>query len=329
MAKRKRLGPAVITGQGGDAALTQTLETQTPPIARVAGEAAAEAAVRELSDELANALAEGRMVQDIALDDIDEMHLSRDRIVAVASELEALIASIQARGQQMPIEVVDLGADQNPRYGLISGWRRLTALKALRQRTNAPQFETVRAVLRQPQGAADAYLSMVEENELRVGLSYYERAQVAARASDFDVFDGSADAVQALFPTASKAKRSKINAFVRVFRVLDPVLKFPDTIPERLGLRIAKALDAGQGGLLYDGLREVPSDTPADEHARLEKLLGLKTGSKDTNRVAQASFPGDVSLTRSRGTLKLSGAGVDATLERELTDWLRERQKDR
>lgn len=334
MAKRRRLGPAVITGQeagqGTEQTLTRPVEpVSAPPIARVAGDAATEAAARELADELANARAEGRLVQDIPLDQIDETHLTRDRIAADPGELDALAASIAARGQQMPVEVVDKGADQTPRYGLISGWRRLAAIRRLAGQGGDTAPATIRAVLRRPDSAAEAYLSMVEENELRVGLSYYERAQVAARATDLGVFDSANEAVQGLFPTASKAKRSKINAFVRVFRVLDPVLRFPEAIPERLGLRIAKALDAGQGGRLYAALQEVPGADAASEQARIDKVLGSKTGSNPPNRVAQASFPGGVELTRARGALKLSGKGVDDALLRDLQTWLAERQKDR
>ncbi|MBY4895373.1 ParB N-terminal domain-containing protein [Rhodobacteraceae bacterium N5(2021)] len=335
MAKRKRLSPAMIAGQGTDQALTGALDPiSNPPIARVAGDAASHAAVQELADELTRARVEGRLVQDIALDQIDETHLTRDRIATDASDMAALEASIEARGQQMPIEVVDLRGSseavahgtQAKRFGLISGWRRLAAIKRLADR-DPDRFTTVRAVLRRPDTAAEAYLSMVEENELRVGLSYYERAQVAARASDMGVFEGSAEAVQNLFPTASKAKRSKINAFVRLFRVLDPVLTFPEAIPERLGLRLAKALDAGQGALLYKALSAVRAETAQEEQARIEKVLQANSGSKTPNRVVHASYPGGVELSQTRGGLKLSGPGVTAELQRDLETWLAARQK--
>lgn len=327
MAKRRRLGPAVITGSGENQGLTGTIEPMAPPpIARVAGEAATEAAARELADELTRARAEGRLVQDLALDQIDEAHLTRDRIAVEAKDMAALEASIEARGQQMPIEVVDLGVDQTPRYGLISGWRRLAAMRSLAARTpDSPA--TICAVLRRPEGAAEAYLAMVEENELRVGLSYYERAQVAARASDMGIFDGTSEAVQSLFPTASKAKRSKINSFIRVFRVLDPVLTFPSAISERLGLRLAKALDAGQGRALYAGLQAGgPFADSAGEQARIERLLREKSGSVPVDRVESSAYPGGVMLSGSDRVLTLKGEGVDAALRRDLDAWLQERQ---
>jgi hypothetical protein len=315
-------------GQGEETGSNGPVEpVRSPPIAQIAGSAASEAAARELADEIAAARAEGRMVQEIALDQIDETYLTRDRIVADAAELAALKGSIAARGQQMPVELVDLGRDATPRYGLISGWRRMAALKALHADTGEARFATARAVLRRPDTAAEAYLSMVEENELRVGLSYYERAQVAARATDLGVFETSQDAVLGLFPTASKAKRSKINSFVRIFRVLDPVLAFPDQIPERLGLRLAKALDAGQGAKIYTGLQEGgPFPDPAAELARIEKILAIKTGSKPHNRVEKSTYPGGVTLSGAKRALTLKGPGVDATFRRDLEAWLTDRQ---
>jgi hypothetical protein len=35
----------------------------------------------------------------------------------------------------------------------------------------------------------EAYLAMVEENEIRVGLSFYERARIVARAAEAGVFE--------------------------------------------------------------------------------------------------------------------------------------------
>ena len=50
---------------------------------------------------------------------------------------------------------------------------------------------------------------MVEENEIRVGLSYYERARIVAKAVAQGVFETEKQALQRLFHTASRPKRSK------------------------------------------------------------------------------------------------------------------------
>ena len=132
-------------------------------------------------------------------------------------------------------------------YGLLSGWRRLAALKALHAETGDPRFATVQALVRRPETAADAYVAMVEENEIRLGLSQYERARVAARAAARGVFADEEAALRALFATASRPKRSRIRAFVALYHGLDAALSFPAAIPERLGLALVERLREGRG----------------------------------------------------------------------------------
>ena len=132
MAKRRRLTP-VGEDWGSDEGLTASLEPKVAlsagliapaPIARVAGDAATTAAFEAVSDELRRARVEGRLVQALPLTAVQDDYLVRDRILAEDEDLAALMASLRARGQQTPIDVVDLGGG---RYGLISGWRRLSA----------------------------------------------------------------------------------------------------------------------------------------------------------------------------------------------------------
>lgn len=314
----------------------------SPPIAQVAGEAASASAFADLAEEVARAREEGRLIQALALDAIDEAHLVRDRLAADEDELESLIQSIRTRGQQNPIEVVALGQG---RYGLISGWRRLTALRRLRDEVPGDaRFATIQAVLRRPDTAADAYLAMVEENEIRVGLSYYERARIVARAAELGVFPDAAAALSALFASASRAKRSKIGSFLRLHAALDDRLRFAAAIPERLGLSVVKALDADPGFLarLRDRLRKTPPAGPSDELAALESALhGRGTGADKSLPPAVASKPvravpvaideapvetvtRDISITAAPGRLVLEGPGVTSLLQARLTRWLQE-----
>lgn len=125
--------------------------------------------------------ADSLWVQRLLLDSLDADYLVRDRIALDDDELQTLITSLRKRSQQTPVEVV---AIPDGRYGLISGWRRLTALRHLHSETGDAGFGTVLALIRQPEGASDAYLAMVEENDTLVGLSYYERARIAAHAAE-------------------------------------------------------------------------------------------------------------------------------------------------
>ena len=217
----------------------------------------------EMAETLRRARDEGRMVLELPLDAIAPDHLARDRLPAEDAEAVALRESLRLHGQRMPIEVTPL-AGALP-YGLISGWRRLEALKALHAETGEARFATVQALVRRPETAADAYVAMVEENEIRVGLSQYERARVAARATERGVFESEKAALLALFATASRPKRSRIRAFLEIYHALDGSLRFPAQLPERLGLALVERIRAGGGRAHGGGARR---GRPADAGGR-------------------------------------------------------------
>lgn len=285
MAKRRRLTPA----QGDYLGAAGTLETKAwagpppqvrpglepsalAPIAQVAGEASAAAALAEVSGALAEARAEGRLVQRLPLDAVEIDYLVRDRLGIDVEEMAALVESIRLHGQRTPIEVTEIAPG---RFGLISGWRRLTALRQLAGETGEARYQAVLALLRRPETAGAAYVAMVEENEIRLGLSYYERARIVGRAVEQGVFADDRSALQALFAAASRAKRSKIGSFLRLWRALDGSLRFPAAIPERLGLGLAHRLeeDADFPARLSRDLAARPPGTAEEELARLAAAL--------------------------------------------------------
>ncbi|WP_103336417.1 ParB/RepB/Spo0J family partition protein [Pseudotabrizicola formosa] len=340
MAKRRRLtsSPFLAEDSGSDRAQNGPLEIKAflrpglgapAPIAQVVAEASAQAALTELSDAMARARAEGRLVLRLALDQIDCDHLMRDRIGLDEEELAPLMTSLRSHGQRTPVEVVELSSG---RFGLISGWRRIQALTRLFAETGEPRFAEVQALLRQPGSAQEAYVAMVEENEIRLGLSYYERARIAARAVDAGVFETEKQALQRLFASASRSRRSKIGSFVSLYRLLDEVLRFPAALPERLGLALAQALDQrpAEAQALVEGLAADPAPDPAGEQARLAAFVSRKTGSEPAKpRVLPPSVkemrPGvflEVSGGWSRPVLTLSGPRVDPDFRDALERWL-------
>ncbi|WP_419739430.1 ParB/RepB/Spo0J family partition protein, partial [Ruegeria sp.] len=326
MAKRKRLTPARAdfqsAGTPGTAPETKSMfppVQSAPPIAQVAGDTALQAAVDDLSAEIRIARVEGRLVQQVPLTAIEEAHLVRDRIAVDGEEMSALVESIRARGQQTPIEVVQLSED---RFGLISGWRRLTALKALHAETGEDRFATVQALLRRPESASDAYLAMVEENEIRIGLSYYERARIVARAVEQGVYPDEGSALRGLFATASRAKRSKIGSFIPIYHALDEELRFAAAIPERLGLALSKALRGNLklGKRIAQSLRNAPPEN-SDAEARVIAGLIAKAERKDRLQVPaaedgvdQSEVVGGIRIkpTDQGQKLVLSGPSLDA-----------------
>lgn len=294
---------------------TLTRLSAAPPIAAEAASSSREAALAEMSAELEAARAEGRMVLDLSLDAIEVDHLARDRILAQDEAFEALKTSIAEHGQRTPIDVAHLGEG---RYGLISGWRRLEALRAL-------QAPTVRALARPPAEASQAYIAMVEENEVRLGLSYYERARIALQAVERGVYPSEKVALLALYATASRAKRSRIRSFVEVVRALDGVLAFPTALGERLGLKLAEALQGPGQKAIVAGLRKATFETAEAEQAEIARLIAAPPKAPAPAKPGPYDFQlPNLSLSQARKgkrlTVTLEGAEVDETLQRALHD---------
>lgn len=336
MAKRKRLTPARPEMFAQEAAASapdnpMTSPTSplpratTPPIADMAGSAAAEAAAAELADTLRNAREEGRLVLSLPRAEVDISYMVRDRLSVDETEMDTLVESIRARGQQTPVELVAL---PDGRYGLISGWRRMTALERLSAETGDARYDTVLALLRKPEQSADAYVAMVEENEIRVGLSYYERARVAMRTVEQKVFVSEKAALLRLFHAASRPKRSKIGSFITVVRALDGALSCPEKLPERLGLELARRLEADDqlGARLRSALGQAGAGSAEEEQAVIAAVL------KQEDPAAQAApakpdavrevAPGVHLKTHRNGSLTLSGPGVDEALRARILAWL-------
>jgi len=347
MAKRKRLTPPVaqdvahapemkgmftaapagqvpVSHRNG---LAPSTISRTAPIADMAGAAAAQAALEEVSAELSAARAEGRLIHKLRTIDVDPAHLMRDRVEIDAEDLRTLMTSIRTRGQQTPIEVLETGPD---RYGLISGWRRLAALARLHEETEDPQFAYVQALIRRPLNAHEAYVAMVEENEVRIGLSYYERAQIVARTVEAGVYPNTKKALQTLFASASRAKRSKIKSFLPIVEKLSSVLSHPAAIGERFGLDLAKHLEDAEAvaslrATLQAGLDAGPAPTAEAEQALIAQVLGdAPETTVPATRSARSDIPKgeDIApglrMVRSRSRLSLIGPGVTDALEDRL-----------
>ena len=324
MAKRRRLDPI----PQADLPASEQKSALPPlgaPIARVAQETAREAAFEELRSALTEARAEGRLIQKLPLDAVQLDHLLRDRIALDEEALVPLMESLRARGQQVPIEVTALGGG---RFGLISGWRRLLALQALHAETGEDRFARVLALVRRPEGGAEAYVAMVEENEIRAGLSFYERARIVMRAVEAGVYPTEKAALQGLFATASFAKRSKVKSFIGVVEALDGALAFPARIPERTGLALAKALSTDPGfAARARAALTPPAPTPEAEAAVLAGLLRRpKSVRQDTESDETVSVVEDmreeVRVTIEPGQILLTGPGATPDLARRVRLWL-------
>ena len=329
MAKRRRLiAPDASTLNAiEDGFAAKPLETKSmiPPIAQVAGEAAALAAMEQVTDRAALIAAEaeaakyhvaqtaGLVAEHIALGEIDEDHIRRDRMVANPTEMEELETSLRTSGLRTPIEVVKTPDG----YGLISGFRRLQAFKTLAQENI--YFEKIPAFVRPGYASADAYINMVEENEIRSDLTPYERGRISVLAVGQGAFNSVADAVDALFASVSKAKRSKVRSFALIHEILGDLLKFPANLSEKNGLKLASGLRNNNG----EDLRRVLGDvTPTDsrsEWASIEAWLdGVATPANPT--VNKGGRPTEVkrlpqSVMEAGGTLQVTLSADGAKFE--------------
>jgi len=320
---RRRLSPLPATD---DAPVTRL--NPGAPIAAQAASASRESALEEIAAEMEDARASGRMVLDLPLDAIDIDHLARDRVaVAEDEDLAALKASIAAHGQRQPIEVTP--KDGKGQHGLISGWRRLTALQALAEETGDAKFATIRALVRQPGDAGAAYVAMVEENEVRLGLSYFERARIAALAVKRGVFATEKQALLALYATASRPKRSRIRSFLTIVHTLDGVLAFPTALGERLGLKLAEALQGPDKGAITAQLRRARPETAEAEQALIARLIAPEPSKHRSPEPRETDLGRALKIRASRKgrtlTVKLTGEAVngdlEAALHAELARW--------
>ena len=170
---------------------------------------------------------------------------------------------------------------------------------------------------------------MVEENEIRLGLSHYERARIVALSADRGVFENERAALRALFGNVSRAKRSKIGSFLAVYRALDAQLRFPHALGERLGLRLATLVseDTAAARAQRRALEKANADTPEAEQRALERAL---TPPKAAPEPTPETAPGITVGAKRKGQglqVTLTGPRVDADLHRAILDLVETWQK--
>ena len=289
-----------------------------------------------VSEAMARLRAEGRLILDVPIDRIARDHLIRDRAALDPEELRVLAKSIFSHGQRTPIELTELPAGSAQPFGLISGWRRVCALEMLHRQTGDARFANVLAIIRRPKDSADAYVSMVEENEVRLGLSYYERARIAAKATELGVFETEKRALLTLFDSASRAKRSRIRQFLYIYHALDGKLAYPDAIGERLGLSVAMALKERPEAEadLQDLITAVEGQSAEAEADALTRFVAEEAQrNAPTQPSRQRKGPvadetiGDLRLRLYKGRIVISGKAADEELYEALRETLANRTR--
>lgn len=329
------------------------------PIAQVAAESAALGGVggvdmraeraRDQADaqRLRDAEGKGLLIVELPLEQIDESAMIRDRMTVDEESMEELRQSIAASGLRLPIEVFEMASPdgRGARYGLLSGYRRLHAVRALRHKTQDTKYARIRTLIRPSTQAGNAFVAMVEENEIREDLSHFERGRIAVIAADQGAFANVEDAVNRLFATGSKAKRSKVRSFALIFEELGDLLRFPEALTEKRGLQLAAALRDGGEGRLRKTLSDSVAANADQEWQLLEATIAAidapprdssKGGRPRRGVQAPAGWDGAPTLRTRNGitircgrdgnahVLRLEGAGVSEELIAHLMVQLQE-----
>lgn len=296
--------------------------------------------------DLKGAETEGRLLVDLPVGDIDADAMVRDRSVIDAGEMLELRLSIAANGLRLPIEVYELpetGGARVARFGLVSGYRRLMAVRELLGLTEDDRYKTIRSIIRPAADADAAFVAMVEENEVRSELSQFERGRIAVLASQQGAFLNVEDAVNKLYATGSKAKRSKVRSFALIFEELGDMLEFPDVLSERRGLKLAQALRQGGEAILREALAERSVASGEEEGALIDAVIASmdapkpdpKKGGRPKSRKHVSGWQNAETLVTSSGItirrqtdsegylLRFEGSKVDADLMDSLVDEIR------
>lgn len=328
------------------------------PIAQVAADSAAQSETaspeiraghaRNAADarRLAEAQAEGRLMADLPLAEIDADAMIRDRIDLGEEEMTELRQSIAAHGLRLPVEVFALPEPRadGVRYALVSGYRRYKAFEALHALTEADKYRSIRAIVRPRTEADAAFVAMVEENEVRAELSHFERGRIAVISAQQGAFVNVEEAVNRLFSTASKAKRSKVRSFAMIFEELGDMLTFPEALSEKRGLLLAQALRAGAEVPLRDALGQRKPADAEEEWTRIAAVIDrVDSPPRDSARGGRPRKQGTpvsgwddaetlhtsagITIRKSqddRGyTLRFEGRGLDAELMESLMTEIR------
>ncbi|WP_299783917.1 ParB N-terminal domain-containing protein [uncultured Roseobacter sp.] len=284
---------------------------------------AAEAEIRAENDRLAHEYValkkNGQIVGMVALDQITAVKLIRDRAADRDPDLDELKASILAVGLSNPIHVEEV-ADG---YELIQGFRRLSAYRELFAETGEARFAQIPATL-QARGAQldHLYRRMVDENLVRRDISFAEMAQLAmsyANRSGQSV----AAAIEALYASAGRQKRSYIRHFAQLLTVLGGDLKHPEVIPRATGLSLVKLLEENQR---FAGQVRAVLNSQPDRDAALELSLlrSAVSGGQTKPKKAKAPTPRSsakttIKLNRPEGVAKCTASSgrFEVTLDHD------------
>jgi ParB family chromosome partitioning protein len=213
-------------------------------------------------------------IQNIPLAEIDQGALTRDRTALDPEPQSELEQSIAVSGLRQPIEVFPLAEPRGEqRYGLLSGFRRLLAFRTQLENTGQDRYTTIPAFVRVRRDLAASLAAMVEENEIRAGISPFERGLIAVTARNMGAFASIEEAVDGLYPNANRFKRKRLRAMAFFAEEMDGQFTAPERFSERQAERISRAINAGFGDVIRTALEESSVKDPDHQWDLIQSIL--------------------------------------------------------
>lgn len=282
---------------------------------------AAEAAIRSENDALAHEhvrMKKAGLITDlIPLDLIQTDKLTRDRAPGRDAEIDELKQSIRDIGLSNPIRVEPVG----DAYELIQGFRRFTAYRELFDETGDEAFARIPAGINaKGENLLRLYRRMVDENLVRRGVSFGEMAQLAINyRKQAPEVEGYEQAVELLFASSGRQKRSYIKHFVRLLAATEGRIQHVDSIPRALGLQVVRRIDENpEAGSMLNRLLGAQTDRTAEEEQAVmaefvaqlavasKKKVPLATAPRQAKTTFRLGRPeGDAKCTVSDGRIEL------------------------
>ncbi len=315
-----------------------TPETRRGPMAAAIAENAdalaarqsAEAAIRAENDALAHEhvrLKKAGLITDlIPLDLIKSEKLTRDRVSGRDEEIDELKSSIRDIGLSNPIRVEKL--EQG--YELIQGYRRLTAFRELYEETGDPAYAAIPSGINASgEQIQQLYRRMVDENLVRRAVSFGEMAVLAiAYRSEDPTVESYDRAVELLFASSGRQRRSYIKSFVRLIQQVGGQLEHPEALPRAQGLSLLKRIeeDPAQCDVFKQMLSKQAGRTVEQEQSLIQQFLSLKSASKQKSE-AQKTAKTTFRMIRPEGTAKCTAADgrIELQLDRDFSGLERKR----
>ncbi len=210
----------------------------------------------------------------IPLAQIDATALSRDRTALDPDPQRELQLSIAASGLRQPIEVFPLSEPRgDQRYGLLSGFRRLHAFRALFEQTAQDRYATIPAFLRERKTLAASMAAMVEENEIRATLSPFERGLICVQARNEGAFGSIEEAVDGLYPNATRHKRTHLRQLAFFAEEVGGFFSAPEKLSQQQATRLYKAMAGDFGDLIRTALEELSITDPNHQWDLIQPIL--------------------------------------------------------